>query len=128
MNFNDSSSNCEDRKQKTTTLTLISYNNNSDEDKKAKGTIKYVIERYLKFQDCINRLEAAQMENKINHIEKNKTEEDSLKEYKKQFIKNDKLLKTQQIFKSERQNVSTEEIDEIVLSSNDDKRMQSSDQ
>ena len=68
------------------------------------------------------------MENKINHIEKNKTEEDSLKEYKKQFIKNDKLLKTQQIFKSERQNVSTEEIDKIVLSSNDDKRMQSSDQ
>ena len=68
------------------------------------------------------------MENKINHIEKNKTEEDSLKEYKKQLIKNDKLLKTQQVFKSERQNVSTEEIDEIVLSSNDDKRMQSSDQ
>ena len=47
------------------------------------------------------------IENEINHLEKNKTKVDSLKEYKKEFIKNDKLiLKTQQIFKSERHNVS----------------------
>ena len=35
------------------------------------------------------------------------------------------ILKTQERFKSKRQNVSTEEINKIALSSNDDKRMQS---
>ena len=43
-------------------------------------------------------------------------------------MKNDKLiLKTQQRFKSETHNVFTEEINEIALSSNDAKRMQSID-
>ena len=66
---------------------------NNDEDKKAKGTKKYVVKRELKFQDYKNCLEAAQTENKINHLEKNKTDVDSLKE----FIKSNKLiLKTQQ--------------------------------
>ena len=37
------------------------------------------------------------------------------------------MLKTQQRFKRERHNVSTEEINKISLSSNDDKRMQSID-
>ena len=36
-------------------------------------------------------------------------------------------MKTQQKFKIERHNVFTEEINEIALSSNDDKRMQSID-
>ena len=46
----------------------------------------------------------------------------------KKFINNKKLiLKTQQIFKSERRNVFTEEINKIALSSNDDKRIQSID-
>ena len=46
----------------------------------------------------------------------------------KEFIKNTELiLKTQQIFKSERHNVFAEEINKIALSSNDDKRMQSID-
>ena len=46
----------------------------------------------------------------------------------KEFITNNKLiLKTQQRFKSERQNVFTEEINKIALSSDDDKRMQSID-
>ena len=41
-------------------------------------------------------------------------------------MKNNKLiLKRQQRFKSERHNAFTEEINKIVLSSNDDKRMQS---
>ena len=44
-----------------------------------------------------------------------------------EFVKNKKLvLKTQQRFKSER-NVFTEEINKIVLSSNDDRGMQSID-
>ena len=38
--------------------------------KKAKGTKEYVITRKLKFQDCKNCLEVAQIENKINRIEK----------------------------------------------------------
>ena len=44
---------------------------NNDEDKKAKGTKKCVIKRKLKFQDYKNCLEAAQIENKINHLQKN---------------------------------------------------------
>ena len=43
---------------------------NSDEDKKAKGTTKCLIKRKLKFQDYKNCLEALQIENKINHLEK----------------------------------------------------------
>ena len=43
----------------------------------------------------------------------------------RQKNKNKKLiLKTQQMFKSERHNVFTEEINKIALSLNDDKRMQ----
>ena len=45
-----------------------------------------------------------------------------------EFIKNNKsILKTQQRLKSERYNVSTEEINKTALSSNDDKRMESID-
>ena len=40
---------------------------------------------------------------------------------------NKSILKTQQIFKSERHNAFTEEMNKIALSSNDDKRMQSID-
>ena len=43
------------------------------------------------------------------------------------MIINKSILKTQQIFKSERHNAFTEEIDKIALSSNDSKRMQSTD-
>ena len=57
---------------------------NNDEDKKTKGTKKCVIKTKLKFQDYKNCLEAAQIENKINHLEKNKIDVDSLKK----FIKN----------------------------------------
>ena len=60
---------------------------NNDEDKKAKGTKKCVIKRKLKFQNYKNCLEAAQIENKIIHEEKNKVDVDSLKEDQKEFIK-----------------------------------------
>ena len=44
------------------------------------------------------------------------------------FIKNNQLIfKTEQRFKSERDNVSTEQINNISLSSNEDKRMHSVD-
>ena len=46
----------------------------------------------------------------------------------KDCLFNDKIiLKSQQRFKSDHHNVFTEEINKIVLSSNDDKRLQTSD-
>ena len=43
------------------------------EDKKSQGTKKCVIKRKLKFKDRKNCLEATQLENKIIHLEKNKS-------------------------------------------------------
>ena len=43
------------------------------EDKKVKGTKKYVTKRKLKFKNYKNCLEATQVEIKVNHLEKNKT-------------------------------------------------------
>ena len=95
-------------------------------DKKAKGTKKCVLKRKLDFENYKNRLEATQLENKINHLEKNRIDTDSIKENYKEFIKNNKsILKIQQRIKSERHNVFPEEINKIDLSSNNDKRMQS---
>ena len=66
-------------------------------------------------------MEAYQFENKIKHLEKKKNDLDSLKKNHKKFIKNKKsILKIQQKFKSE-------EINKIVLNSNDDKRIHSID-
>ena len=100
----------------------------NDEDKKTKGTKKWVIKRKLKFQDYKNCLEAAQVENKKNHSEKNKIADkdaDSLQEDQKEFIKNNKLtLKTKHRFRSEKHNIFTEEIHKIALCWNDDKRIQ----
>ena len=51
----------------------------SSEDKKAKGTKTCVIKRKLIFENYKNSLEANQLENKINYIEKNKIDVDSIK-------------------------------------------------
>ena len=48
------------------------------EDKKAKGKKKCVMKRKLKFENYKNCLEATQLENKINHLVKNKVNIDSL--------------------------------------------------
>ena len=97
-------------------------------NKATKGTKKCFIKRKLKFEKYKNCLEATQLENKSNHLGKNKINIDSFFCYKrnhKEFIKNNKLiLKTQQRFKSERHNIFTEEINKTALRSNDDKRMQ----
>ena len=45
---------------------------NNNEDKKAKRTKGCVIKRKLKFEDYKSCLKAAQIKNKINHLEKNK--------------------------------------------------------
>ena len=60
----------------------------------------------------------------MNHLEKNKIDVDI---HKKFIRKNKQILKTQQRFRSEKHNVFTEKINEIALSSNDDKRIQSVD-
>ena len=101
---------------------------NDNEDKKAEGTEKCVIKGKPKFKDYKNCLEAAQIENEISHLDKNKIDIDSLTEDQKGFIKNNKLiLRTQQRFKSKTHNGFIEEMNKIALSSNDDKRMQSID-
>ena len=70
--------------------------NDSSEDKIAKGKKKVCQKREIKFHYCKNCLEATQLENKINHIEKNEINANSHKTDHKEFIKNDKLLlKTQ---------------------------------
>ena len=68
------------------------------EDKKAKGTKKCVIKRMIKFNDYMNR-----------------------------FLKDEVIVKSQQRFISKKHNIYTENINKIVLSNNDDKRMVSSD-
>ena len=65
-------------------------------------------------------MKASQLENKINYLEKNKIDIDSIKE----LLKNNKsILKVRQRYKSERHNVFNEEINKTALSSNDDKMM-----
>ena len=77
--------------------------------KRAKDTKTYVIKRKLKFENYESCLEATQKTHK-------------------ELIKSNKLiLQTQQRFKSEKHNVFIEEINNIGLSSNDDKKMQSID-
>ena len=76
----------------------------------------------FKFEDYKNCLETTQLENKIIHINNNKTDVKSLIEHHKNFLRNKKIiLKSQQKLKSKRYNVFTEEINKITLSSNDDK-------
>ena len=67
-------------------------------DKKSKGTKKCVMKRRLKFND-----------------------------YKHCLLNNEIILKSQLRFKSDKHNVYTEEINKILLSSNDDKRLQTFD-
>ena len=70
----------------------------SNSDKNAKGTKKFVIKQRLKFND-----------------------------YEDCLLNNEIVLKSQQRFKSEAHNAYTEEINKIALSSNDDKRLQTYD-
>ena len=47
--------------------------------KKARDTKKCVMKRKIKFENYNNSLEASKLENKINHLEKNKINITSLK-------------------------------------------------
>ena len=54
------------------------------------------IKTKLKFENYKKCLVATQLENKINHLEKNKIDIDHIKKNKKDIIKNNKsILKTQ---------------------------------
>ena len=53
-------------------------------------------------------MKASQIINTVNYLEKKGINVNSVKEDKKEFIKNKLLLKSQQRFKSERHNVFTE--------------------
>ena len=64
-----------------------------NEDEKAKDTKKRVIKTKLKFENYKNCLEVTQLQNKIIHLEKNKTDIESIKELMK---KNKSILKIQQ--------------------------------
>ena len=68
------------------------------EDKKAKGTKKCVIKKIIKFND-----------------------------YKKCLLNDEVIFKSQQRFISKKHDVYTENVNKIALSSNDDKRIVSSD-
>ena len=71
-------------------------------------------------------MEATQLKNKIKHVLKSKVNVDSLKNIIQNVLKNNKLVSNSlQRFRSEKHNVFTEEVNKIVLSTNDDKRIQS---
>ena len=57
----------------------------NDENKKAKGAKKCVVKQKLKFEDYNHCLEATQLENKINQLEKTKVAIDSLEENHKKI-------------------------------------------
>ena len=83
------------------TLRPKAYSYSTDdgkEDKKAKGTKKWVIKRMIKFND-----------------------------YKNCLLKDNVILKSQQRFISKKHDVFTENINKRALSNNDDKRIVSSD-
>ena len=80
-------------------------------------------QQQLKFEDCKHCLEVTHLQNKTNHLEKNKLYVVSLQENHEEFTKSNRLmLKSQQIFGSKKHN---EEVNKIALRINDDKRIQS---
>ena len=85
--------------------------------KKAKSTKKCIIKRKVKFENYKNCSETNQLENKINDLEKNEININSLRKNHKELKNNNKLiLKAAQRFKSGRHIVFTEEINKINLS------------
>ena len=73
----------------------------SEDKKKAKGAKMCVIKRKLKFENYKNCLEATQLKNETNCLEKDKIDIEEL------LRNNNSIFKTQQRLKSERYNVFT---------------------
>ena len=67
-------------------------------------------------------MEAIQIENKINQLETNNVDLNTLRENHKEFIINNELiLKSQVRFRSEKHNVFIKEVNKIEVIANDDK-------
>ena len=64
---------------------IVQFKGN-DEDEKTKGTKNCVIKIKLEFENYENCLEATQIKNDINYLEKNKIFVGSLRELKKYMI------------------------------------------
>ena len=62
--------------------------------KKQNDTKKCVIKRKLKFENFKNCLQETELENIINHLEKNKIDIDSLKKDHQKFVRHNKLILT----------------------------------
>ena len=62
--------------------------------KKQNDTKKCVIKRKLKFENFKNCLQETELENIINHLEKNKIDIDSLKKDHQKFVRNNKSILT----------------------------------
>ena len=76
--------------------------------KKRKCKKTYVIKSKFKFENYVNCLEATQLDNKINYLEKN---EINIKKDHKEVIRKNKLVFKKQLrFNSKKHNVYTEEI------------------
>ena len=85
---------------------------------------KSLSKKKLKFENYKNCLKATQLDNKTNHLENNQIDIDSIKKVIKNSRNNKLILQIPQRFQRERHNIFTEEMSKIVLSSNDNKRMQ----
>ena len=97
---------------------------NNDDNKKAKDRKKCVVKKKLKFEDYKYCLEAVQLDNKRNYLDKKKLNVHNFHENHKKLIKNKKLiLKSQQRFRSKTQCI--EDINKIPLSTNNNKKIQS---
>ena len=79
-------------------LTDDDYENNAIANKKAKGTKKCVVKRSITFNDYVNSL-----------------------------FNDERVIRSQFVFRSHNHQIYTEKINKIALSSNDDKRIQTSD-
>ena len=78
---------------------------NNDELNIVKGTKTCVVKIKLKFQSYKECLKSSEIINTVNYLEMKGINVGSLKEDKKEFIKNKLLLKLQQRFNGERRNI-----------------------
>ena len=82
------------------------------------------MKRKPKLENYKNYLRASQLENKIIHLNNNKTEVKSLIENRKEFMANRKIiLKSQQRLKRKWHNVFAEETNKITLSLDNHERI-----
>ena len=98
----------------------------NDKNKKAEGTLKHAIKGKHKFEDFKHCLEPTQLEKKKENVGKKfNLMRIALEQVMLNSYKNNKLiLKSQQIRRSRIYNVFNEEVNKIVISANQDKRMQ----